>query len=72
MQTFMQVLPLLRRTFSNFTPPERKKLGEKVRTGGASTGIRVLQESNIDAARGKKGIPIVLQLLGLNKSSAKK
>lgn len=63
--TFTQVLPLLRRTFSNFSQPERRKLGEKVKTGGTSSGIKVLQDHDIDMERGKRGIPIVLQLLGL-------
>lgn len=62
---FIQVLPLLRRTFSNFTAPERKKLGDKVKHGGASTGIRVAAPDNIDSERGNRGIPIVMQLLGL-------
>src|SRR6185436_19183121 len=30
---FNDVLPLLRRSFSHFTQPERRKLGEKVRSG---------------------------------------
>jgi hypothetical protein len=68
-QTFMQVLPLLRRTFSNFSQPERRKLGEKVRTGGVSSGIKILHDHDIDMERGKKGIPIVLQLLGLKQPS---
>jgi hypothetical protein len=63
--TFTQVLPLLRRTFSNFSQPERRKLGEKVKNGGASSGIKALQDHEIDTERGKKGISIVLQLLGL-------
>jgi hypothetical protein len=66
--SFTQVLPLLRRTFSNFTPPERRKLGEKVKAGDMSTGIKILHDHSIDADRGKKGIPIILQLLGLKSS----
>jgi len=65
---FIQVLPLLRRTFSNFTPPERRKLGEKVKTGGTSSGIKVLQDGTIDTERGKRGVTIVLQLLGRKQS----
>ncbi|HEX2533350.1 MAG TPA: DUF5682 family protein, partial [Chitinophagaceae bacterium] len=33
---FTEVLPLLRRTFAQFTPPERHKLGEKARHGSGS------------------------------------
>ncbi|MDQ3847180.1 MAG: DUF5682 family protein, partial [Bacteroidota bacterium] len=67
--TFTEVLPLLRRTFAHFTPPERRKLGEKVKSGGSISGIKVVQESDIDVERAKKGIPIVLQLLGIKTPS---
>jgi hypothetical protein len=63
--SFTQVLPLLRRTFSSFTPPERRKLGEKVKSGGAASGIRMIRETDLDTERAQQGIPIVLQLLGL-------
>ncbi len=68
-QAFTHVLPLLRRTFSNFSQSERRKLGEKVKTGGTSSGIKVLQDHDIDVERGKRGIPIVLQLLGIKQPS---
>ncbi|MFN8253095.1 MAG: DUF5682 family protein [Ferruginibacter sp.] len=60
--SFMQVLPLLRRTFSSFTQPERRKLGEKVKQGG--TIITVKTESNFDEARALKGVPVVMEMLG--------
>ncbi|MES2774498.1 MAG: DUF5682 family protein [Bacteroidota bacterium] len=62
---FTQVLPLLRRTFANFTSPERRKLGEKARqqqTGAAPAKQAV---ENFDPERARKGIPVVMQLLGL-------
>ncbi|MCW3466563.1 DUF5682 family protein [Chitinophaga nivalis] len=62
---FIQVLPLLRRTFSNFTAPERKKLGDKVKTGGTGNSPSALvSTSGPDAIRGAQGIPVVMQLLG--------
>ncbi|MEO5893552.1 MAG: DUF5682 family protein [Ferruginibacter sp.] len=62
--TFKQVLPLLRRTFANFSPPERRKLGEKVKQEGAgSKSIKKIGE-NLDQERAKKGIPVVMQLMG--------
>lgn len=64
--TFTQVLPLLRRTFANFTPPERRKLGEKVKSGKTTTGIGLVQERDLDPERAKKGIPIIMHLFGLN------
>lgn len=60
---FIQVLPLLRRTFSNFTKPERRKLGEKVKSGGSSTDLRKT-ETGIDSERAKQGIDIVMKLFG--------
>lgn len=62
---FIQVLPLLRRTFSNFTAPERKKLGDKVKHGGNGTSIKAATTGGIDNDRGARGIPVVMQLLGL-------
>ena len=63
---FTQVLPLLRRTFANYTQPERKKLGEKVKSGGTGSVPTVTVASGLDPERAKRGIPVVLQLLGIN------
>ncbi|MFL5747048.1 MAG: DUF5682 family protein [Niastella sp.] len=63
-ETFTRVLPLLRRTFAGFSSPERKKLGEKVKSGGGGTPIKQV-ESNIDEERAKQGIPVIMQLLGI-------
>jgi hypothetical protein len=68
-ETFTQVLPLLRRTFAAFAPPEKRKLGEKVKSGSSSSGIKVATETSIDVERAKRGLPIVLQLLGLTKTT---
>jgi hypothetical protein len=59
---FTQVLPLLRRTFANFSDAERRKLGEKARSGGATITKR--KEAGFDEERAMKGIPVVMQLLG--------
>jgi len=63
--TFMQVLPLLRRTFANFSSPERRKLGEKVRTGGTAGQQHSTVITNFDTERAKKGLPVIMELLGL-------
>jgi len=60
--TFTQVLPLLRRTFANFTKPERRKLGEKARQGGKAVAIKTTM--NFDEERAKQGIEVVMKLLG--------
>lgn len=59
---FTQVLPLLRRTFSNFSQSERRKLGEKVKAGGIT--IIKKTETGFDEERAKKGIPVMMQLFG--------
>lgn len=63
---FILVLPLLRRTFSQFSQPERKKLGEKVRSNGSSASTTLNTQTNFDHEAGMKAIPIVKQLLGIN------
>lgn len=65
---FLEVLPLLRRTFSKFTRPERKKLGEKVGSGETRVGVQL--QSGFDRESARRGIPVVLQLLGLTKQES--
>ncbi|MFB0497065.1 hypothetical protein ABID99_003302 [Mucilaginibacter sp. OAE612] len=64
-EVFMQVLPLLRRTFANFTNPERRKLGEKARSGGGTGHQHTNISANFDGERAKQGLPVIMQLLGL-------
>jgi hypothetical protein len=64
-ETFTTVLPLLRRTFANFSSPERKKLGEKAKAGDSGTVTRSVADNNIQEERAKQGIPVIMQLLGI-------
>lgn len=66
-ESFVRVLPLLRRTFSTFEPPERRSIGEKARQGGK--GVVAQAESGVDEARGAKVLPLIEQLLGLGAKS---
>jgi hypothetical protein len=61
---FTEVLPLLRRTFSTFTSPERRKIGERAKAGNVSPTNLKKNETDFDADRGKLGIPVVMTLLG--------
>ena len=61
-ENFTQVLPLLRRTFSNFSSSERRKLGEKAKAGGTTLAGKI--ETEFDEERAKKGIPVIMQLFG--------
>lgn len=65
---FVQVLPLLRRTFAAFTPPERRKLGEKVKQGG-KTIQQTKSVADIAEARAVRGLPVILQLMGYGKEA---
>ena len=61
-ENFTQVLPLLRRTFSNFSSSERRKLGEKAKAGGATIVRKI--ERDFDEERAKRVIPTLMQLFG--------
>jgi hypothetical protein len=64
-ETFTVVLPLLRRTFANFSAPERKKLGEKAIAGESGAVTRPVEDNNVHNERAKQGIPVIMQLLGI-------
>jgi hypothetical protein len=67
-ETFTQLLPLLRRTFAGFSKPERKKLGEKAKHGAVSnTGNGASAEAGLNDEQAVKGIPVVMQMLGIKK-----
>jgi hypothetical protein len=66
-ESFTQVLPLLRRTFSHYTNTERRKLGEKVRSGDSGSATSSLTgEPDFDWEGASQAIPIILQLLGIS------
>jgi hypothetical protein len=62
--SFIQALPLMRRTFSNFTQAERKKLGEKAKHGGKNGLLLPQLTSNFNKERAIKSIPVIMDLLG--------
>jgi hypothetical protein len=65
---FVSLLPLMRRTFSQFTNVERRKLGEKAKQGKSSFGVQErLLEDLIDHTRAANALPVVMSLLGLKK-----
>lgn len=65
--TFPALLPLLRRTFSSFTPPERRQMGERVKRGPAQLLAQPSAAATLDfdRARAEAVLPLVAQLLGL-------
>lgn len=63
-ESFMELLPVLRRTFAEFTPAERRKLGEKAKGTISGTPV-VIMEEDIDEERGMKMVPVIQMLLGI-------
>lgn len=66
-ENFMGLLPILRRTFSEFTPAERRKLGEKARSAGSAVSrpLGEAAEMDINREEAKPVISVIRQLLGL-------
>jgi hypothetical protein len=71
-ETFVEMLPLTRRAFSDFTGPERRQMGEKVKhlgTGEEASRPKALAAatpSNIDLERARKVLPVLAQILGVH------
>lgn len=63
---FVQLLPLVRRTFAEFAVGERRMMGEKVNQGRQPTRTTVdAQTAAFDHAAGLAALPIVMQILGV-------
>ncbi|MEW9529833.1 DUF5682 family protein [Microbispora sp. NPDC049125] len=62
-ETFVDVLPLLRRTFGAFAAPERRMIGDRVRSGPVAGGP---QETACDDAQAAAAVRTVLDILGLD------
>lgn len=60
-ERFEAVLPLIRRTFSTFHAPERRKIAERVRQGERGAA----DEVTLDAERARKVHPILSRILGV-------
>lgn len=63
---FVDLLPALRRGFSGFTRPERRKVGERIaalRGGGSTTKARAA--TPLDPARAARVLPVLATLLGV-------
>jgi hypothetical protein len=72
--TFMAVLPLLRRAFSGFHAPERRSMGEKVvalASGGHPKSQRAKTAALIDEERAASVLPVLAQILGVEIADVK-
>ena len=61
--------PLLRRTFSTFTSPERRQIGERARRGMAGVSRAAIgaqpRAADFDQARAEAVLPLIARLLGM-------
>lgn len=62
---FVRVLPLLRRTFTAFSGPERRRLAERARRG-ASAPATGRTEAAWDPVRAARPLPLLRRVLGLD------
>jgi len=67
-ETFVTLLPLLRRTFTTFPIGERRQMADRVQQGGLARGPQTtarFDEATFDRDRADAVLPLVAQLLGL-------
>ena len=69
-EVFVEMVPLLRRAFADFTGPERRQMGEKVKhLGSGARGPRrtaaTAIDADIDHERAARVIPVLKQILGV-------
>jgi hypothetical protein len=62
-EVFMEVLAVLRRTFSKFTGPERERMMNLVKQGRVE--VQPTEATNLDDERGAAVLPTVKLLLGI-------
>ncbi len=64
-ETFVALLPLLRRAFSAFTAPERRQLGQRALQPGDARSLTRAGDGEFDHASAEAGLRTVLTLLGV-------
>ncbi len=67
---FVEMMPLLRRAFADFTAPERRQMGNKVKHLGSGSGespvapLSAGETTNFDHDRASRVLPILAHILG--------
>jgi len=67
-ERFIEILPLLRRTFSSFDLPERRQLGElagRSASGSLPGPTGIMEDDLLDLQRANKVLPILGKMLGI-------
>lgn len=67
---FVEVLPLLRRTFGTFAAPERRSIGERVARGLTASDGTVGQTDELDHERAGQVVATLTRLLGLEAATS--
>ena len=62
---FVEVLPLLRRTFGTFAAPERRSIGSRARVLADPATAVVADDNDLDAELAATALPVVARLLGV-------
>ncbi|GAB3473335.1 DUF5682 family protein [Massilia terrae] len=60
---FLELLPLLRRTFSTFSAPERRQLAERASAGGGAVAGLAQSTRAVDAERANRVLPVLRTIL---------
>jgi hypothetical protein len=71
-EAFVELLPLLRRAFADFSPSERRQMGEKVKTltsDGTSKPAVAATEDEVDFDRASRVLPVLRHILGVPEPS---
>jgi hypothetical protein len=68
-ETFIELLPLLRRTVATFSAPERRELGERAQAGSVTSGPTQAVAA-VDPARARRVLPILHTLFGTGAHAA--
>ncbi len=63
-ENFTEVVPLLRRTFANYSSPERQKIAQKAKQGKLSRS-QSQASFEIDHARAQKVLPLMYKIFGV-------
>ena len=63
-ETFLQVVPLLRRTFGTYNPAERSRIAQRVKYNTEAKANTALH-TNINKQRAQRVLPVLEKLLGL-------
>ena len=66
---FMQVLPLLRRTFSQFPPAERRQIGERLKPTMAAVGRGATVSVDFDLEAARAALPILKRIWNIGEKS---